>query len=61
MKKVLWVATVMLAIMVGYIPISYLINGVAEGYLELKKPEVLRSQAWWIFLYVHMISGGLAI
>jgi uncharacterized membrane protein len=61
MKKVFWVVTVMLAILVGYIPISYLINGVAEGYLELKKPEVLRSQTWWIFLYVHMIFGGLAI
>jgi uncharacterized membrane protein len=47
--------------LVGYIPVSYLIHGVAEGYLELKKPEVLRSQTWWVFLYIHMISGSLAI
>lgn len=50
-----------LAILVGIIPITYLINGVNEGYLQLKSPEVLRSKTWWFFLYIHAISGGIAI
>lgn len=61
MRKILWIIVVILAILVGYIPISYLINGVNEGYLELKSQETLRSQTWWFFLYVHAFSGGLAI
>ena len=61
MKKLLWVIIVILAILVGSIPIIYLAYGVSEGYLSLKKPEVLRSIAWKIFLYIHMISGGMAI
>lgn len=50
-----------LAILVGIIPINYLIYGVNEGYLQLKSPEILRSKTWWFFLYVHAISGGIAI
>lgn len=61
MKKILWGIIVVLAILVGIIPITYLINGVSEGYLELKSQIVLHSKVWWFFLYTHIISGGLAI
>lgn len=61
MKKTLWMIIVALAILVGIIPITYLINGVNEDYLQLKSPEILRSKTWWFFLYVHAISGGIAI
>lgn len=61
MKKALWIIVVVLAILVGYIPIAYLKDGVSEGYLELKSPTALRSQTWWTFLYIHIITGGIAI
>jgi uncharacterized membrane protein len=61
MKKALWMGIVVLALLVGYIPIHYLINGVSQGYLELKSNELLRNQLWWSFLYTHIVSGGIAI
>lgn len=61
MKKALWIIIVLLALLVGFIPISYLTNGISEGYLSLKSPEVLKSKLWWFFLYVHIVSGGIAI
>lgn len=61
MKKVLWIIIIALAILVGIIPINYLIYGVNEGYLQLKSPEILRSKTWWVFLYIHAFSGGIAI
>lgn len=61
MKKALWIITVILALLVGVIPISYLSNGINEGYLALKRPEVVHSKLWWFFLYVHIVSGGIAI
>ncbi len=61
MKKALWIITVILALLVGFIPISYLSNGINEGYLSLKSPEVVQSKLWRFFLYVHIVSGGIAI
>jgi len=59
--KSLWVITVILALLVGYIPIDYLLNGVSKGYLELKSQVVLSSNIWWAVLYSHITSGGIAI
>ncbi|WP_188768676.1 DUF2306 domain-containing protein [Emticicia aquatilis] len=61
MKKVIWIIIVILALLVGFIPITYLTSGVSKGYLELKSQEALRSTTWWFFLYMHIISGGIAI
>ncbi len=59
--KSLWVIIVILALLVGYIPISYLFNGINKGFLELKSQAVLNSRVWYYFLYTHIISGGIAI
>ncbi len=59
--KFLWIIIVLLALLVGYIPIAYLYYGVGEGYLAMKSEAVKGSQIWWVFLYTHMISGGIAI
>jgi uncharacterized membrane protein len=61
MKNILWIIVIILAILVGLIPITYLTSGVNDGFLELKSPETLRNKTWWVFLYVHAISGGIAI
>lgn len=61
MKKNIWAIIVILAILVGLIPVFYLKDGVSEGYLELKSQEVLKSKMWWFFLYTHIVSGGVAI
>jgi uncharacterized membrane protein len=59
--KTLWVIVVILALLIGYVPIAYLMNGVEPFYLELKTPETLKSMIWWFFLYTHITSGGIAI
>lgn len=59
--KSMWVIIVLLALLIGYIPIDYLLNGVNYSYLELKNPTILNSKTWYFFLYMHIISGGIAI
>jgi uncharacterized membrane protein len=59
--KFLWLIVVILALLVGYIPISYLLYGINEGYLALKTQAILNSKTWQFFLYAHIISGGIAI
>lgn len=61
MKTVLWYLVVLLAILVGIIPVAYAIYGVNEGYLELKSTAAKGSELWWFFLYTHAYSGGIAI
>ncbi|WP_157966108.1 DUF2306 domain-containing protein [Cognataquiflexum aquatile] len=59
--KSMWVIVVILAILIGYIPVDYLLNGVNTGYLELKSQALLNSKTWYFFLYMHIISGGITI
>jgi uncharacterized membrane protein len=59
--KFLWIIVVILALLVGYIPIDYLLHGIAKGYLDLKTQAVLSSTVWKFFLYIHISSGGIAI
>lgn len=61
MKKITWIIIVILAIIVGTIPVFYLVYGGNEGFLELKSPAVLANMLWRVFLYIHIISGGAAI
>ena len=59
--KSLWILIVILALLVGYIPISYLLYGINEGYLALKSQAIINSKMWQLFLYTHIISGGISI
>ena len=59
--KFLWIVLVVLALLVGYIPISYLLYGINEGYLALKSQAVVNSKMWQVVLYTHIITGGIAI
>lgn len=59
--KFLWIVLVVLALLVGYIPISYLLYGISEGYLALKSQAVVNSKMWQVVLYIHIITGGIAI
>lgn len=60
-KKIFWIILVLLAIMVGFIPVTYLVYGVNEGYLQLKSAALLKNNLWWAILYSHFTSGGIAI
>lgn len=60
MKRVLWVFIVILAILVGLIPLTYLLDQ-KQGFLEMKDPALLKSMAWNIGFYSHIFSGGVAI
>ncbi len=61
MRKVVWIIIILLALLVGVVSFMYLFDGVNEGYLELKSKEVLKSRLWWSFLYIHIVTGGVAI
>ncbi|AYQ34024.1 DUF2306 domain-containing protein [Runella sp. SP2] len=60
MKKIAWILVVVLAFLVGMIPISYLTD-VKQGYLELKSPETLRNTFWQIGFVTHIAFGSVAI
>lgn len=61
MRKLIWVVIVVLAILVGFIPISYIFTGINRGFLELKSQEVLDSSIWWYTLIAHIGSGSISI
>lgn len=60
-KKILWVIIVLLAILVGLVPLTYVEQGRSAGFLELKDPALLDSWDWQIAFNAHIISGGIAI
>lgn len=60
MKKALWIITVILAILVGIIPFTYLTN-LPQGFFELKDQATLKSAIWNTGFYIHIFSGGIAI
>lgn len=60
-KKALWVLIVLLAILVGLLPLSYIEQDTTSGFLELKEKALLNSWAWQIAFNAHIISGGIAI
>jgi uncharacterized membrane protein len=60
-RKVVWIIIILLALLVGAMSFMYLFDGVNEGYLELKSKEVIKSRLWWSFLYIHIVTGGVAI
>jgi uncharacterized membrane protein len=61
LKKAVWVFVVLLAILVGLLPLAYLEQDRSSGFLELKEPALLDSWAWQIAFNAHIISGGIAI
>jgi hypothetical protein len=60
-KKILWVIVVLLAIVVGLLPLIYIKPDINSGFLELKDRALLHSIAWKIGFNAHIISGGIAI
>lgn len=60
-KKAIWVIIVLLAILVGLLPLSYMEQDPSSGYLELKERALLDSLSWQIGFNAHIISGGIAI
>ena len=60
-RKVFWVITVFLAILVGMIPLSYISPNINEGFLGLKDRALLQTLGWKIGFNAHIISGSIAI
>lgn len=60
MKKISWIIIVILAILVGLIPYTYL-TGQEQGFLELKDAKTLNNMFWKVGFYIHIFSGGIAI
>jgi uncharacterized membrane protein len=60
-KKMIWTIVVLLAILVGFIPLAYISPDSESGFLELKDKALLQSIGWKIGFNAHIISGGIAI
>ncbi len=61
LKKTLWIIIVLLAILVGLIPLAYISPDTESGFLELKDRALLQNMGWQIAFNAHIISGGIAI
>lgn len=61
LNKTLWIIVVLLAILVGLIPLNYIEQDTESGFLELKDDTLLNSMAWQFAFNAHIISGGIAI
>jgi Predicted membrane protein (DUF2306) len=61
MKQLLWIIVVLLAILVGLLPLTYFFAGENHGFFELKDKATLANQCWQVGFYGHIISGGIAM
>jgi uncharacterized membrane protein len=61
LKKILWAIIILLAILVGLVPLNYIEPDVNSGFLELKDRALLRSIGWQIGFNAHIFSGAIAI
>jgi len=60
MKKLAWSIIVLLALLVGVIPLTYLTDA-KQGYLEMKAPETLKNIVWQVGFVTHIAAGAIAI
>lgn len=61
LNKTLWIIVILLAILVGLLPLTYIEKDTESGFLELKDDALLNSMAWQVAFNAHIISGGMAI
>ncbi len=60
-NKVAWVAFGMLAIVIGFYPVLYLIGPSDMGLLASKSEVLLQDTKWNIAFYGHICFGGIAL
>jgi uncharacterized membrane protein len=60
-KRILWALIVLLAILIGLVPLNYIEPDVNSGFLALKDRALLRSIGWQISFNAHIFSGAIAI
>lgn len=61
LKKILWIVIVILTVIVGLYPLSYLLFDMSNGLLGDKSKELLVSSHWNISFYTHISFGGIAL
>jgi hypothetical protein len=49
------------AVIIGFYPLGYLISTEKIGLLNTKSVELLSSQVWFFFFYMHILLGGIAL
>ena len=60
-NKVAWVAFGMLAIVIGFYPVLYLIGPSDMGLLASKSETLLQDTMWNIAFYGHICFGGISL
>ncbi len=61
LKKILWIVFVILAVIIGLYPLSYLLFDMSNGLLGIKNKELLANYLWNISFYTHISFGGIAL
>ncbi len=61
MKKVWWFIFAFFAVGVGLYPIIYALVDGKFGLLFSKSDELLTNNLWWLFFYLHIGFGGVAL
>jgi hypothetical protein len=60
-NKVAWVAFGMLAILIGFYPLLYMVGPRDMGLLASKSEELLNDPFWTIAFYGHISFGGISL
>lgn len=60
-KKIIWIVSIVLAILIGLYPVLYFIFDRSFGLLGQKAPQLLADITWNTAFYIHIICGGLAL
>jgi uncharacterized membrane protein len=61
-SKVGWIIFVMLAIVIGFYPIFYLLEGFrSQGFLSTKALNLRQSAGYLTLFYIHVTFGGLSL
>jgi uncharacterized membrane protein len=60
-KKSTWILIVILAIVIGFYPLTFINANPNEGLLSFKSNELLTSPLWNLAFYTHISLGGFAL
>ncbi|MAD96679.1 MAG: hypothetical protein CMB99_05055 [Flavobacteriaceae bacterium] len=61
LKKVLHIIFILSCIGIGLYPILYFLIDQKFGLLTTKSADLLASEVWNVFFYLHIVLGGLAL
>lgn len=56
-----WTSIVILALIVGLYPATYVFGDMSQGFLSSKPSTLLASVPWCVAFYMHLLGGGISL